>query len=194
MRKMNMDFIPDAKMGNWEVSTVEVPEDSISEMISKIKTGRGVPGGTYKYLKHNNETVMSNTPNELMDFYHLVRAANGSVLINGLGLGCLVNALLLKEEIVKVVVIEKNIEVIELVGTYFKDERLTIIHEDAFKYTPKKGEKYDFVWHDIWNYITSDNLEEMNILHKKYKKFTRFQDSWERKTCLRLRRSESQLY
>ena len=178
-----MSFLPDGISGDWSISTFEVAERELSQIISFLKTGRGVPPGTYKRLRRNRTVVMSNTPDELRDFSFFTRKAYGSILINGLGLGCVVKVLLDKPEVTKVTVIEKSEDVIKLVAPYFKDDRLAIINADAFEYTSPKEEKYDFVWHDIWDDICSDNLKEMSKLHRKYGRRTAWQDSWAKFIC-----------
>lgn len=183
--KVDMSFIPDAKLGEWRIETFEVNKNELSEYISLMKTGRGVPSGIYKRLMRNNTCVMSNTPDEINDFSGFVWKASGVVLINGLGLGCLVKALLDKKEITKVIVIEIDENVINLVYPYFKDDRLTVINANAYDYKPPKGEKYDYVWHDIWDYISPDNLRQMEKLHRKYaKRVNKYQDSWCKRRCL----------
>lgn len=181
---MKIDInIPDSQIGEWSIEAFEVPKNDIGNMISMMKTGRSVPPGTYKRLKRNNTVVMSNTPDEIRDFYMFIRKAKGHVLVNGLGMGVLLNALLEKDDIEKITVIEKHKEVIDLVSPYIEDSRVEIIHSDCFDYKPPKGIRYDAVWHDIWDYICSDNLDEMKKLHRKYGRKTDYQASWCRTEC-----------
>lgn len=180
---VDMSFIPDATSGNWSIQSFEVPKEDFSQFISLFKTGRGVPAGKYKRLVRGGTVVMSNTPDEIRDFSHFTRRAKGSILINGLGMGCVVKVLLEKPEVTRITVIEKSEDVINLIAPYFKDQRLVIINADAFEHVPPKGEKYNFVWHDIWDYITSDNLPEMTKLHRKYGRKTEWQDSWAKAIC-----------
>lgn len=189
-----MSFLPDGKSGDWEIDTITVEKDELSQKLSMIKTGRGVPEGEYKRLRRDRTVVMSNTPDEIRDFRHLIRDAEGSILINGLGIGCVVKALLDKPEVTKITVIENSEDVIKLVAPHFTDERLTVIHADAFEYKPAKGERFDFVWHDIWDYICADNLEEMTKLHRKYGRRTSWQDSWAKYDCQRHRNAERRSY
>lgn len=183
--KVDLNFIKDGISGEWEISTFEIPENDLSQKISLFKTGRAVPSGIYKRLMRSGTVVMSNTPDEIRDFLHFTRIAKGSVLINGLGLGCIIKVILDKPEITKITVIEKSEDVIKLVAPYFSDPRLVIINDCAFEYKPQKGEKFDFVWHDIWDYICSDNLIEMAKLHRKYARKTNWQDSWAKSLCKR---------
>jgi len=188
--KVDMSFLADGKSGEWSVETFVVPEEDLSQIFSIFKTGRSVPGGIYKRLKRSGTVVMSNTPDEIRDFRHFTYQAKGSILINGLGLGCVIKVLLDKPEVTKITVIEKSEDVIKLVAPYFNDERLQIIHADAFEYKPQKNEKFNFVWHDIWDYICADNLTEMATLHRKYSKKTEWQDSWAKSLCQRAKLNE----
>lgn len=174
-------LVPDGVCGNFRVETFTVsPEESL---MSSIRRDR-VPPGTYKRLMRDRTVVMSNTPMEVRSNRGFVNCAFGSVLINGLGLGMVLGEILKKDNVTKVTVVEKYKEVIQLVGpTFLKDPRVTIIHADALTFKPPAGEKFDVVWHDIWDYITADNLEEMKLLHRKYGRRTQWQGSWEREAC-----------
>lgn len=178
--------VPDGISGYWKVETFEVKENDLSQRISMLKSGRGVPAGIYKQLVRNGVCIMSNTPDEIRDFIYFVNIAKGSILVNGLGLGVLLKALLNKPEVTEITVIEKSEDVIKLVApTYLTDSRVTIINADAFEYKPPKNKRYNFVWHDIWDYITADNLPEMKTLHRKYGRKSDYQESWCRWRCER---------
>jgi len=132
---------------------------------------------------------MSDTPAEMTDHYSFVRQAKGNVLINGLGIGMVLNAILKNDspasKVEKVTVIEIDQDVIGLVGPhYLRDHRVEIVHADAFDYQPPKGVRYDAVWHDIWDTICTDNLDAMAMLHRKYGRRTDWQGSWCRNECL----------
>ena len=175
--------VPDGVSGNWSVSTFTVEKEEFSQMISMMKSGRGVPEGTYKRLMRGGETIMSNTPDEIRDSLHFIYRATGSILINGLGLGVVVKALLDKPEVTDITVIENSEDVLKLCAPSYTDSRLTIIHGDAFAWEPPKGKKYDAVWHDIWDNLCADNLVEMKKLHVKYGHKTKYQESWGRALC-----------
>lgn len=181
--------IPDGKSGNWEVSTMTLTQEDV--FLSNLKgRGRYLPPGTYKRLMRGGTIVMSNTPSEISDFSRFTYRAKGSVIVNGLGLGCVIARLLNKDEVTKVDVVEISEDVIGLVGGYFRaDPRLTIHHDDAFKFKPVNGSRWDFAWHDIWDYICADNLDGMGKLHRKYgSRVTVFQDSWCKGLCRRYAR------
>lgn len=180
--------VPDGVSGNWSVSTFVVPKEDFSQTISMWKTGRGVPEGTYKRLMRGGEVIMSNTPDEIRDFMSFYRRAEGSILVNGLGLGVTLKALLEKPEVTDITVIENSEDVIKLVAPSYTDPKITIIHADAFTWEPPKGKVYDAVWHDIWDNICADNLPEMKKLHKKYGRRAKYQESWCRYQCERQER------
>jgi spermidine synthase len=187
---MNIEInVPDGVSGDWSISTFTVDSNEFSQKISMWKTGRYVPGGTYKRLMRNGTVVMSNTPDEISDFLNFLYKAKGSILINGLGLGVTLKALLDIPEVTDITVIEKSEDVIKLVAPTYTDPRVTIINADAFTWIPPKDKMYDCVWHDIWDYICADNLPEMKKLHRKYGRRTKYQESWCRYQCERQRRN-----
>jgi hypothetical protein len=137
-------------------------------------------------MRHGT-VVMSDTPAEKQDHYGFVHAAKGHCLINGLGIGMCLKAVLLKESVTAVTVVEKSADVIALVAPYYTDPRVEIVHSCAFEYEPPKGVRYGAVWHDIWDNICSDNIEQMKRLHRKYGRRAGWQGSWCRWECERQR-------
>jgi hypothetical protein len=190
--KMNL---PVRRYGDWSIIRFTVTEED--ERLGRLRAafsfssgGRYTPAGEYTALKHRGETVMSDVPDEMRDLLEVVRRAKGKVLVNGLGLGVVLKALLEKDEVEEVTVIEKELAVIELVGRHFRDkygDSVKIIHADAFEYKPPIGVHYDVVWHDIWNDICAKNLTEIHKLHRKYGRRCDWQGSWCRRQCERLR-------
>lgn len=179
--------VPDGVCGDWRVESFNVSEDEarITELRAALK-GEDfyVPAGDYKRLMRGSTVVMSNTPMEVWTNRPFIRYAKGNVLINGLGLGMVLTAILRKPEVESVTVIEAAVEVIELVAPTFRDDpKVKIIHSDAFEYQPAKGMRFDAVWHDIWDFISEDNLPEMHRLHRKYGQRTSWQASWCRNKC-----------
>jgi len=185
--------VPDGVSGKWSVSTFTVEKEELSQMLSMMKYGRGVPAATYKRLMRGGATIMSNTPDEISDFLGFLYKAKGSILINGLGLGVTLKALAEKPEVTDITVIENSEDVIKLVAPYYTDPKITIIQADAFTWNPPKGKIYDCVWHDIWDNICADNLPEMTKLHRKYARRSKYQESWCKYRCLRQKR-ESDRY
>jgi hypothetical protein len=152
--------------------------------------GRAVPvGETFTKLTRNGKLVMSDTPAEMDDHYMPVRFAKGHCLINGLGIGMVLKNILLNKEVTKITVIEISQDLIDLVSPFYKDSKIEFICADALEYQPPKGIKYGMVWHDIWDDICTDNLPEMEKLHRKYGRRCLWQGSWGKELCQRYLRS-----
>jgi hypothetical protein len=185
------DTIPEGTSGDWQVRRFTVtPEDErvsrLRAVISSSSRGRWVPAGTYTGLYHNGEVIMSDTPDEIRDHYDPIFMARGRCLVNGLGLGVVVNAMLQRPGVDHVTVVEIAPEVIDLVGRHWQAkyrDQLEIIQADAFTWKPPRGSRYDVVWHDIWPNLSADNLEEMRELHRKYARRCKWQGSWGREIC-----------
>lgn len=179
--------VPDGVRGDWRVESFTVSDEEARRTLLRAAVkgcGEYVPPGNYKRLMRGGIVVMSNTPMEARTHRAFFRRAKGSVLINGLGLGMVLTAILRKPEVDSVTVIEASAEVIDLVAPTFRgDPRVRIVHASAFDYQPAKGERFDAVWHDIWDYICADNLPEMHRLHRRYARHTDWQASWCRDQC-----------
>jgi len=193
MNKINLlrSCIPEGVIGDWRVEHFVVTEKDVERQRNNLhysftNRGRYVPAGTYTRLKFRNTIVMSDTPDEIRDCMDAIKRARGNCLVNGLGLGVVVEAMLMKPEVQHVTVIEIAPAVLQLVGTHLKKRfgrRLTLIQADALTWQPPKGAKYEVVWHDIWNNICSDNLPAMHKLHRKYGRRAVWQGSWQRNIC-----------
>jgi len=147
--------------------------------------------GTYTELRRGSTLVMSDTPSEIRDHMDFVRCARGNVLVTGLGLGIVTNALALKDCVDHVTVIEKSADVIKLVGPFFKDNpKVTLINADAYTWRPAKGTpKFDAAWHDIWDTICESNRKLMTKLRRRYCRWVEagMQQCWsqEQLDCMR---------
>lgn len=190
---MNIDInIPDVSFGPWKISEFEVSEKDASffNLRAMFRPGaRTITPGKYKRLTRYGSVIMSSTPAEIRDhlgFIYRSRESGGHILINGLGLGVALKAILESDKVSSVTVIEISHYVIRMVGPFFEnDERVTIICDDAFEWKPPRGIRYSAVWHDIWDNICSDNLDGMRRLHRKYARITDWQGSWCRELCKR---------
>ncbi len=178
--------IPEGQSGDWAIQIFEVTKAAsdrfnLSNIFSR-HTSRNIEPGTYTRLV-NTETksvMMSDTPAERRDHYMIVREGTGHVLIHGLGIGMVVNALLKKPDVTKITVIEKSEDIIKLVAPSYDDPRVEIIQADALTWDPGKNAKFDAVWHDIWPEISIDNWEEITFLHRRYGRRTKWQGTWAR--------------
>lgn len=181
--------VPEGRRGPWEISRFTVSENEAAwERIQAIQSGRCIPAGTYTRLTHDRRgVVMSDTPDEIRDHLGAVINARGHVLINGLGIGMVLGAVLRKPEVERVTVIEIDPDVIALVGPAYVDARVEIVQSDAYAYKPPRGVRYGMVWHDIWDAICADNLAGMSRLKRKYCRRTDWQGCWAEYQCRRWR-------
>lgn len=191
--------MPEGQVGNFSIKhvTVDAEDEKRGRMFAcnPSSGGRFVKAGKYTMLYENGSLWMSDTPDEIRDHLEAIRQARragGHVLINGLGIGVVTDAIASLENVTKVTVIEKSPEVIELVGpTLLKKhgDKLEIIQADSYEYRPPKGVRYTVVWHDIWLNLCTDNLDEMAKLHRKFGRRTDWQGSWG-KELLKYRRQQ----
>lgn len=160
------EILKDGKAGDFELSHYEVREN---DFYARFRSG--IPCGTYIKLTHSEECVMSNTPMEKNTNRDFVCNAHGNVLIGGLGIGLILLAIQDKEEVERITVVEKNKEVIELVGSQLPlNSKVHIVHDDVFEYKPK--EKYNTIYMDIWNYINSDIYnQQMKPIISRYRRY-----------------------
>jgi len=184
--------VPPGVSGNVRIERVEVTHEQ-ARMVNLRAMFKGhrtnAEAGTYTHLYVGRELMMSDTPDERSAHRGFVNRARGEVLVGGLGIGMVLNALLAKPEVKHVTVVEANEHVMKLVAPHYAENpRVTLVHADVFTWTPPSGMVYDAIWHDIWPNICADNLKDMTRLRRRYKKWTRSGrvgdvECWERAQC-----------
>ena len=192
---------PEIDQDGVKVTRFTVGDDSsFGSFISNLRyelQGRKCEDGTYYRLDVDNTLWMSDTTAEKRDHRMAIAMADmspgGTGLVNGLGMGCVIGAML--DSLSHVDVVESDERIIDTVGAWYVQEygdRVTIHHDDALTIRWPVGTCWDVVWHDIWPHISTDNLPEMSHLHRRYgKRSTRWQGSWCRYECERVRREEA---
>ena len=128
--------------------------------------------GDYIKLVVEGQLMMSDTHMERLTNREFVHQARGKVMVAGLGIGLILNALQNKiqtGEVTSIIVYEKYQDVIDIVGPRYEDLPLEIRCEDILTYKPKKDERYDTIYFDIWPSVCSDNLTEIAMLHQRWK-------------------------
>lgn len=112
---------------------------------------------SYLAVCENNNEWMMITPNEIATMKDHIANASGNVLTFGLGLGYFAYMCSLKEDVNKITIIEKDLEVIKLfndvIFPFFPHpSKIEIINDDAYSYFEKMNEKeYDYCFIDIWH-------------------------------------------
>lgn len=175
--------VPEGISGDWSIQKFKVTEREAGlfnlRLIRDGQCHRIVPIGVYTKLLHKGEgVVMSDTPAEAHEHNRLFAMAEGKVLLNGLGLGFALKAILSKPKVEYVTVIEKSPDVIKLVAPTFQEQRVEVIEADALTWRPHKGQGFNIAWHDIWTDICEDNKSEMSKLKRAYARRCGWQACW----------------
>ena len=175
--------LPPGEMGGVELRRITVAPSSLENLRQAIN-GRSTRPGEYTGLYIDGLLWMSDTDAEWHDHWPIVRwfryPATKRVLINGLGLGMVVQAALDSEYIEHIDVVEIDQRVIDLIGPHYSDPRVHIHQGDAYTITWPPGTRWDAVWHDIWRDLCTDNLALMARLHRRYGRRSDWQGSWGR--------------
>lgn len=165
MYKDMTEILKDGKVGDFELTHFEIGENDLYAMF------HGIPSGKFIRLTHRGGVVMSDTAMEKRTNREFVANAHGKVLIGGLGIGLILLAIQDKEDVEQITVVEKNKEVIELVGSQLPlNSKVHIVNDDVFEYKPLF--KYNTIYMDIWNYINKDVYnEQMKPLISRYRRY-----------------------
>lgn len=175
-----------------EKFTISREQAEFSKLRSRIQGGADeIPQGNYTRLKEGSTLWMSDTPFEVNSVVPPIMRAKRKVLITGLGLGVCTAAIMAKEKVECVHVVEKSKDIIDLVTPQLKKreggEKLTVYRADAYKWKPRrKGIIYDYCFHDIWPTISGDNWEKIMKLKETYNPFTTTQIAWQEQVVRRL--------
>lgn len=169
--------------GSVAVRPMEVSEWEIQMSWAGGPASRGTRPGTFTKLVVDGTLWMSDVQAEYIDHFEAIEQAHGRVLLNGLGLGCVLKAILAKDSVEHVDVVEIDRRVIDLMvenAPWVTDERVTVHHDDAFSAAKSwaVGTRWDVAWHDVWLHLTEDNLAEMARLHRSYGRRVGWQGSW----------------
>jgi len=126
--------------------------DSGPWRIEKQDSSRGVE----TLLLHGRGTCwMTDSDFDLEPQQEFVDLAAGSVLVTGLGLGCVIRGLLAKQDVTHITVIENDEDVIALVWPYMA-RRVRLMRANALTAAGRVG-RFDCAWHDVWLNQDSDS-------------------------------------
>jgi hypothetical protein len=163
--------IPDGEVGvakivNFEITEKEVEFARMRSLFRSNPYDYPPVAGKHVKLVVCGETMMSDTEMEKASNREFVRMAKGDVLIAGLGIGLIIWPIINKPEVTSIIVVEKYLDVITLVSKHVAHHKLTIIQEDIFNWKTKR--MFDTIYFDIWPTISTDNLDEMATLNRKF--------------------------
>lgn len=170
--QINLDFIKNEIVGKATVSEFEVSKHYSYLTYLRAKFNNRpedyIKEGKYKRLYFNGKLFMSNTQMEINSHFEAFYRATGTVLVAGLGLGMYLQVIKDLKDVKKITVVEKEKDIIDLIGKYFIDDKIEIINADIFEY--ETDEHFNFVWIDIWDSINIKNIKEMQLLKDKFSK------------------------
>lgn len=141
-----------------------------------LTTVRTNTGDTYGVIEERvlcaplGEIVATNHPEETGRYESFVRRASGRVLLLGLGLGMMVNALLRKPEVEGITVFEVDPEIAAWGQEQFYGERVEILCRDAW--CPMEMQ-FDCGFASIWNRWHPDIWPEMDRIRRLYRPYLR---------------------
>jgi len=164
------------EQGDWRVARFRIsPEEAILDAIRAYyeEHDRYIVPGNYTGLwrEGREPPVMSDTPHEILDHLPLFEHAHGHVLIHGLGLGMAACGVLASPFVNHVTVVEIEQDVIDLVGGQLLrryPDRLDIVHDDCRDRVLKNDDYWNLIWHDLWDDLDPENIEEMHALQERY--------------------------
>jgi len=200
--KYKVSDVPEGQSGDWKIRRFVVNDkhDRVMQLSDMFHTGRYVPAGTYTglYRKTNSwggdqayRVVMSDTPDEIWDMIDPIIHAEGKVLIVGLGLGVVLNAAAMHEDVTHIDIVEKSGDVLKLVQEHYEGKfpgKLNFIQIDIHDFRPQKGTHWDYIWFDIWDDICTDNLAEMAKLARRFGRLATRKGYWGKDVALAERR------
>ncbi|MDA7316288.1 hypothetical protein PJ201_17580 [Escherichia coli] len=180
--------VKDGKSGTWKLDTFEITTDKALTLALRAEctgnTDEFIPPGGSLYKILAGSDLHRGIGHHHIPAVGQAAISTGRVLINGLGLGMVLHAILQKDDVTHVTVIEKEQDVINLVAASFAtDLRVEIINADAMEYCPPAGVTYNACWHDIWTDFATANLAQMDKLESKYRDICDWQGSWGREEC-----------
>jgi len=130
--------------------------------------------GKYVRLLEGNLVWMSDAPRERYTNLEFIRRAHGHVLVAGLGIGMVIPPLLAKDGVKNITVIEREPDVIKLVGSQVGSLRgkgtkyARILQGDIHDWRPPRGMRFNTIWLDIWPDVCADNWDEMVELQRVF--------------------------
>lgn len=135
----------------WKGKEIEISIDSCPALELQQYLSRPTMARSFKsaQLTVREELMMSITPFELQSHVNPILWAKGAVLVAGLGLGYYINQIKNCPTVKRILVVEKEQEVIDAYLAEFGSHSKIQFHQgDVFKF--HSDEKWDFFYIDIW--------------------------------------------
>lgn len=130
---------------------------------------------TITTLHIGDTMVMLDDPLHVYGMKALAKNAVGEVLVAGLGLGIVIHELVKNDNVTSIVVVERNVDVINLISKYLPDDdRIDVVNIDFHDVPTEELCNYNTVILDIWWYGSDESNEvKGRILSEMWESFAR---------------------
>jgi hypothetical protein len=179
--------VPAGKSGRWVIEKIAMPEREYDPATDSRPNCFKYRPGTYTCLRRERTQFMT----DLYDEWWTQRAAiaeacarGGNILITGLGLGLVAEAILrtTTDKQCRILILEKSADVIQLVAPFLRSrygDRIDIHEGDAFVWESPDARRFTVGWHDIWpDPYVATNIEEMKRLEAHHAPWCDWQGFW----------------
>lgn len=180
-------FSPNVR-GDWALVSVDLPDRPYDPAADPRPAAFHFRPGRYTELRRGGVTFMTDLYNEWWTQREAMiraRSVGGDVLITGLGLGMVVEAILATPApapVRSITVLEQSADVIGLVAAHLHEqfgERVCILEADAYSWVPESGRMFDTVWHDIWPDPDAPEVDQqIQALRAHHQAWSRWQGFW----------------
>lgn len=178
--------VPAGTSGAWVIEKIAIPDRESDFTTDPRPDCFKFRPGNYTCLRRGSTQFMT----DLYDEWWTQRAGiaeaiarGGEILITGLGLGLVAEAILRGGSgVTHITIVEKSADVINLVSPFLRaryGEKIEVIHGDAFAWEPPQGCRFNVGWHDIWpDPYAPENSEQMGRLEMHYGAWCDWQGFW----------------
>lgn len=179
--------LPAGASGPWVVEKVVLPDRDVPRPIDPRPECFHFRPGTYTLLRRESTQFMTDLYDEWWTQRRVIeetRRRGGDVLLTGLGLGLIAEAVLRDEEarVGRITIVELSEDVVRLVGPWLQARypgRIEIAHADAFTWEPPSGRRFTVGWHDIWPDPRAEtNRDEIERLRQHHGRWCDWQGFW----------------
>src|SRR5262249_20646262 len=178
--------VPAGASGSWVIEKVSIPARDYDPTTDPRPDCFKFRPGTYTCLRRDATQFITDLYDEWWTqsegIFQAVRRG-GDVLVTGLGLGLVAEAMLRPgSNVQRVTVVELSPDVVRLVKPYLEGRyagRIEIVEADAFTWKPPQQRRFTVGWHDIWpDPYMPVVAEEMRQLEDRHGAWCDWQGFW----------------
>jgi hypothetical protein len=179
--------VPAGSSGAWVVEKVSIPPRAYDPAADPRPDCFKFRPGVYTCLRRGGTQFMTDLYDEWWTQRPAIAEAlarGGEVLITGLGLGLVAEAMLRPADspVTRVTIVEFSPDVIRLVAPYLMARypvKVEVVEADAFTWEPPAGRRFTVGWHDIWpDPLAPETDGEMGRLEERYRPCCDWQGFW----------------